>query len=98
MTEVHVEPPALERFAASSEQRERDFGDVRARLGAVHVPRDSFGYVPGIGDRVYRAYDEFVEGCVDSVSSAADSMAQIAEAVRGVVAAPAGHAVTAPPG
>jgi hypothetical protein len=87
VSEFSVEPQALEQFAASSMNRQHDFGDLRARMNSVHVPREGFGYVPGIGNRVYEAYDQFVEGCADSISSAAESMAEIAAAVRGVVTA-----------
>jgi hypothetical protein len=85
MVAFHVEPPALERFAASSVDRQGDLADLRGRMQEVHVPRDSFGHIPGIGGRVYDAYDEFVSGCADSVASAAETMASIASAVRGVV-------------
>jgi hypothetical protein len=87
MSDFHIEPQALERFAASSMNRHHDFGDLRTRMDRVHVPREGFGYIPGIGDRVYEAYDEFVRGCAESVASAAESMAEIAAAVRGVVTA-----------
>jgi hypothetical protein len=87
MSDFKVEPQALEHFAATSVNRQYDLHDVRTRMQNVHLPRDGFGYVPGIGNRVYAAYDEFVQGCTDSVASAAESMASIAAAVRGVVVA-----------
>jgi hypothetical protein len=86
----HVEPPALDRFAGTSAGREQDLAGLRGRMRNAEVPRDAFGYVPGIGGRVYEAYDEFVTGCTDSVSSAADSMGSIADAVRAVAHAYAG--------
>jgi hypothetical protein len=82
-----VEPPALERFAGTSIDRQQDLGDLHGRMEAVHLPRDAFGHIPGIGSRVYEAYDEFVNGCADSLSSAGESMASIAFAVRAVVQA-----------
>jgi hypothetical protein len=87
MTEFSVDPPSLERFAASSMDRKRDFDLLRSRMEAVRLPRDSFGFIPGIGNRVHDAYDEFTHGCTDSLSSAAESMASIAAAVRAVVTA-----------
>jgi hypothetical protein len=87
MTEFSVDPPSLERFAASSMDRKHDFDLLRSRMEAVRLPRDGFGYIPGIGNRVYDAYDECTHGCSDSLSSAAESMASIAAAVRAVVTA-----------
>jgi hypothetical protein len=76
----------LEHFAATSANREHDLGHLRARMRSVHVPRDGFGYIPAVGNRVYAAYDEFAQGCAASIASAAESMASIAAAVREVVA------------
>jgi hypothetical protein len=87
MSDFKVEPQALEQFASGSMNRRHDFDDLHTRLQNVHVPRDSFGYIPGIGGRVYDAYEEFVHGCADSIASAAESMASIAAAVRGVISA-----------
>jgi hypothetical protein len=87
MTEFSVDPPSLERFAASSMDRKHDFDDLRTRMESVRLPRDSFGYIPGIGNRVCDAYDEFTHSCADSLASAAESMASIAAAVRAVVTA-----------
>jgi hypothetical protein len=82
---VDVDPPALERFASWSDGRYQSLADLRGRMQEVHVPQDSFGHVPGIGARVYHAYDDFVGGCAESVASAADLMDAIATAVRSVV-------------
>jgi hypothetical protein len=87
VSDFKVEPPALEQFAGTSMNRRHDFDDLRNRIQGVEVPRDAFGYVPGIGGRVYDAYEEFVHGCTDSIASAAESMASIAAAVRGVISA-----------
>jgi hypothetical protein len=87
VTEFNVDPDALEHFATASMNRRHDVDDLRTRIQGVHVPRDSFGYIPGIGGRVYMAYDEFAHGCTDSLSSAAETLASIASAVRGVVTA-----------
>ena len=82
MSEVEADLPALERFARISTDRQSEFEHLRARMDGVRVPREGFGYIPGIGNRVYAAYDEFVHGCADSLSSAAETMESVAEAVR----------------
>ncbi|NJC85775.1 hypothetical protein [Planosporangium mesophilum] len=87
MSEFYIEPHAVEGFAASTMSRQQEYGNLRSRMDGVHVPRDAFGYVPGIGGRIYEAYDEFVTGCADSISSASEALAEIAATVRGVVVA-----------
>lgn len=84
MADFKVDPPALEQFAGTSMNRQHDFDTLHSKIQGISVPRDAFGYVPGIGGRVFDAYQEFVQGCTDSIASAAESMASIASAVRGV--------------
>ena len=87
VSDFRVDPPALEQFAAASTDRGHEFDDLHTRMRGLRLPRDSFGYIPGIGGRVYDAYDEFSHGCTDAIASAAESMASIATAVRGVATA-----------
>jgi hypothetical protein len=87
VSDVQADLPAIERFAATSMDRRDEFDHLRSRMDAVRLPRESFGYIPGIGNRVHDAYEEFVTGCADAVSSAAETMASVAAAVRGAVAA-----------
>jgi hypothetical protein len=85
MTDFKVDPPVLEQFARTSMDRRDEFDELHRRMGQVAVPQDSFGHIPGIGHRVYDAYHEFVTGCADGIASAAEAMASLAAAVRGVV-------------
>lgn len=85
MTEMQVHSGALEMFARSSDSRRRDFDAVKARADQTRVGRESFGRIPGIGERVYSAYDEHVRACEDGIASAAEAMATIASAVRAVI-------------
>lgn len=85
MSEFKVDPDALQRFVTGATAREGALNDVRQRLHDVRLSRGSFGYVPGIGNRVHDAYEEFVDGCTEAVTSAAESMASIADAVESVV-------------
>jgi hypothetical protein len=80
-----VEPAALEAFAKTSDERRHSFDRLRTQVDQAHVSSDSFGRIPGIGERVYQAYDEHVQGCADGVSSAAEAMAAIASAMRATV-------------
>ena len=87
MTEVRADQPAMEQFAATSLDRRDEFDHLRSTMDGQRVPRDAFGYIPGIGNRVHSAYDEFVSGCADALASAAETMASIAAAVRGAATA-----------
>ena len=65
MADFKVDPPALEQFAGTSMNRQHDFDNLHSTIQGISVPRDAFGYVPGIGGRVFDAYQEFVHGCTD---------------------------------
>jgi citrate synthase len=83
---LDVDPAALEAFAKTSDGRRRSFDQLRRQVDQAHVASDSFGRIPGIGHRIYQAYDQHVRECADGVSSAAEAMAAIASGVRGTVA------------
>src|SRR5919205_1181680 len=87
MDQFHVEPQYLEQFASTSMHRNQAFDTLRSQMTSVQVSRDAFGHIPGIGGRVYNAYEDFTHQTTDSLASAAESMAQIASAVRGVIVA-----------
>jgi hypothetical protein len=82
-----VDPPALETFADTSVSRGQAFDGLRDQVRGMELPRDAFGYVPGVGGRVYDAYDEFTRNVADSLTSCAETMMSISSAVRGVVLA-----------
>jgi hypothetical protein len=83
--EMKVDAAALEAFAKSSDRRRGEFDRVKARADETRVDRESFGKIPGIGSRVYSAYDEHVRACEDGIASAAEAMAGIASGVRAVI-------------
>ncbi|MFI1991049.1 hypothetical protein [Actinoplanes sp. NPDC020271] len=58
---------------------------ARNGLSAVNVPRDAFGYVPGVGGRVYDAYAEFVSDCSDVTDFASHALLSLSETVKEVV-------------
>lgn len=84
MSGFKVEPQALERFATTSDARGDAFNNVGAAMAAAAVPRDSFGRIPGIGERIFEAYQKHVQACTDGIASAAEAMASIASGVRGM--------------
>ena len=83
--EMVVDAAALEAFAQSSDRRRGEFDRVRDQADQTRVDRESFGKIPGIGARVYEAYDEHVRACEDGIASAATAMASIASGVRAVI-------------
>ncbi len=82
-----VDPPALETFAASSVNRGQAFDGLRDQMRGMELARNAFGYIPGIGGRIYDAYDEFTRNVADSLASCAETMMSISSAVRSVVLA-----------
>jgi hypothetical protein len=80
-----VETAALEAYAKTSDARRHSFDRLRTQVDQAHVSSDSFGRIPGIGERVYQAYDRHAQRCADGVSSAAEAMAAIASAMRATV-------------
>jgi hypothetical protein len=82
MGEVRADVPALERFAARSAERRDEFDDLHGRIDGARVPRGAFGYIPGIGDRVHQAYQEFVDGCADAAATSTEMMAILADGMR----------------
>ena len=84
---VQVDAPSLERFAGRSSDREQQFSSLRGEMGAVHLDRGAFGYIPGIGEKVYSAYQEFVDGCESATTSMASAMGWLARGVRGTAQA-----------
>lgn len=79
---VQAEPAALRQFAGRSTDREQDFTALRAQMDTVHLQRGAFGYIPGIGDRIHAAYQEFVDGCETSTTSMASAMDWLAIGTR----------------
>jgi hypothetical protein len=84
---LRADPASLERFAGRSSGREHDFTSLRAQMDAVHLQRGAFGHIPGIGDRIYHAYQELVDGCETTTSSMASAMGWLALGVRGTAQA-----------
>jgi hypothetical protein len=82
---MKVDAAALEAFAKSSDRRRGEFDRVKSKTDETRVDRESFGKIPGIGSRVYEAYDEHVRACEDGIASAAEAMAGIASGVRAVI-------------
>jgi hypothetical protein len=84
---LQAEAACLERFAGRSSDRERDFTALRAQLDAVHLDRGAFGHIPGIGDRIYHAYQQLVDDCETATTSMASAMGWLALGVRGTAQA-----------
>jgi hypothetical protein len=60
MTEVAADLPALDALSDRTVGRRDQLDQVRSRMSAVRLPRDAFGYIPGIGARVHDAYEQFM--------------------------------------
>lgn len=81
--EVH--PSALAAFAATSDQRQQAFDQCEAKAGQLTVSQDAFGHIPGIGARVFHAYQNHVQQCTLGISSAAEAMASVSNGIRATI-------------
>ncbi len=81
--EVHT--PALAAFAATSDQRQQEFGQCLSRAGQLTVSQDAFGHIPGIGARVFHAYQNHVQQCQLGIGSAAEAMASVSNGTRATI-------------
>ncbi len=82
---MKIDAAALEAFAKSSDRRRGQYDQVKTQADQTRVDREAFGKIPGIGARVYSAYDEHTRACEDGIASAAEAMAAIASGVRAVI-------------
>ena len=82
MTEVAADLPALDAFSDRTVSRRDHVDQVRSRMDAVRLPRDAFGYIPGIGDRTHDAYESFVDDCTTAVAQISDAVYELSQAVR----------------
>lgn len=82
-----VDPPVLESFAGTSDDRRAAYEALRQKMTDIRVNRDAFGHIPFLGSSIYDSYDEHVEACEEAVTSAATAMAAVAAGIRAVVIA-----------
>ncbi|SNY67499.1 hypothetical protein [Paractinoplanes atraurantiacus] len=82
MAEFYADLPALDAYSDRTVGRRDQIEQVRNQLEAVRVPRDAFGYIPGIGGRIHDAYDGFVDSCVDAADQITDAVYSLSQAVR----------------
>mgnify|MGYP004494877481 CR=1 FL=1 len=79
---VRADIPAMEKFAATSDDRADAFINQRTMMNVVRLAPGDFGYIPGIGHRVHEAYGDYVDGINGALGSMADVMNALADAVK----------------
>ncbi|WP_433795912.1 hypothetical protein [Actinoplanes sp. CA-252034] len=72
MSDVRADLPAIEAFADRTIVRRDHLDQIRSQLNSTRLPRDAFGYVPGIGGKVHDAYEEFVAQCAEATEMASE--------------------------
>lgn len=87
MSDFEVDLPALDAFADRTAGRRDQLEQVRSQLAEIHLERGTFGYIPGIGERIHEAYAEFVDGCDEATGRAVDAESSVSDAVHRVSAA-----------
>jgi hypothetical protein len=78
--------PALETFAQTSQQRAAAFGQCLAEARQITLSPDAFGHLPGVGARVYQAYDGYAGGCQAGIGQSAAAMSQIQRGINTTIA------------
>ncbi|MFI5938262.1 WXG100 family type VII secretion target [Actinoplanes sp. NPDC051494] len=82
MSDIDVSPPALRTFADNAWDRNDELYRVSTSMYVVDLAPDTFGWIPGIGQRIFDSYSEFVAGLHEAITSTADTMSELATAVR----------------
>ena len=68
-----VSTGVFDSFIESATSHAEEFEQIVQQLTDAHVDRGSFGLMPASGD-LYQAYTEHVDGCLDGLTSTADTM------------------------
>jgi hypothetical protein len=87
MSSFKVQADELTRFADSVRGRTTELNKHRDELENTRVSRDSFGYLPGIGEEISAAYEGLVDRCVEAVDAAGLTGTAIAAAAENTAAA-----------
>lgn len=86
VTGFEVDLPTLGRYAAGWDQRAQRMSQLMQQVQDTELSREAFGYIPGIGARVFAAYSGLVEDSMLCLTSASDSLSEIGDALRVVAA------------
>jgi uncharacterized protein YukE len=82
MDEVAVDCAALDVFSDRTVGRRDEFDQIRHRMDGVRLPRDAFGYIPGIGGKIHDSYEEFVDLCADAAAQITEAIYSLSQGVR----------------
>ncbi|MEU8662852.1 hypothetical protein [Actinoplanes philippinensis] len=69
---MRADLPAIEAFGDRTIARRDHLDQVRNQLNSTRLPRDAFGYVPGVGGKVHDAYEDFVTQCAEATEMASE--------------------------
>lgn len=80
--EVRTDPEALRAFAKGTFEHFDRLYDISGRMYVVDLAPGTFGYIPGIGQRIFDSYSEFVAGLHESITAAGDLISELGNTVR----------------
>lgn len=69
------------------DERAQRMSQLKQQVQATELSREAFGYIPGIGARVFDAYSGLVDQSMWCLISASDSLSEIGDALRAVATA-----------
>jgi hypothetical protein len=82
VTGFEVDVTVLRDCAVRWDRRAQQVSELRPRLQAAELGRDSFGYIPGIGARVHEAYTSVLDTCRACLTAASDGTAEVGDGLR----------------
>jgi hypothetical protein len=82
VTGVDVDPAVLDDYARRWDDRSAAFDSTAAAVRDAEVPRDAFGWIPGIGGRVHDAYQGLLDDLLTGLRSAGGHLAEIGDGLR----------------
>jgi uncharacterized protein YukE len=82
MSDIEVDPDALDDHAKRWDDKAESASGWNPVLRSAELGRESFGYIPGIGNRVWDAYEQLRNVCQQVTTDAVDVMSAVGDGLR----------------
>jgi hypothetical protein len=82
MSDIEVDPDVLDDYAARWDTMAETASGWNPVLQAAELGRESFGYIPGIGNRVWDAYEQLRDVCQQVTLGAVEAMSSVGDGLR----------------
>jgi hypothetical protein len=82
VSDIEVDPDVLDDHAARWDIMAETASNWNPMLRSAELGRESFGYIPGIGNRVWDAYEQLRDICQQVTLGAVEAMSSVGEGLR----------------